>query len=98
MNITNEFGFSIVPWRHYRLTHVDGYMFVFPAGYQNSIVWRLPPDDMVDTTSYNAGVYGVRPQDWALITHEFVKRPNHVEVGGTYEGLDDIPTAEDPNL
>ena len=73
-------------------------MLVLPAGYEHSIVWLLPPDDMVDTTSYSAGVYAVRPQDWALITHEFVTTPDHVEVGGTFEGLNGVPTEVDPNL
>ena len=55
VNVTNEFGLSVVPWRHYRLTHLDGYMFVFPSGHQLSIVWRLPVQQEVDTFSYSAG-------------------------------------------
>ena len=91
MNVTNKFGSSQVPWRHYRLTHIDGYMFVFPSGYNHSIEWLLPVEHEVDTTHYSAGVYEVRPRDRAWITHSFVNTPDHVEVGGNYEGLDEFP-------
>ena len=43
VNVTNEFGSSLVPWRHYRLTHLDGYMCTMPSGYEHSLVWTLPP-------------------------------------------------------
>ena len=67
MNVTNEFGSSVVPWRHYRLTHLDGYMFVYPMGYDHSIVWLLSIEHSVDTTSYNAGIYGLRATDYSPI-------------------------------
>ena len=95
VNVTNEFGSSRVPWRHYRLTHLDGYMFVFPSGYDHSVVWLLPTEHEVDTTSYSAGVYGVRPDSRGWITHTFVITPNHIEVGGNYESEDQFPQNND---
>lgn len=42
VNVTNEFGRSEVPWRHYRLTHLDGYMFTMPDNHNYNITWLLP--------------------------------------------------------
>jgi len=41
--VTNEFGSSLVPWQHNRLTHRDGYMCTMPSGYEHSLVWTLLP-------------------------------------------------------
>ena len=100
MNVTNEFGNSIVPWRHYRLTHTDGYMFIFPSTYWLLIEWQLPDKSEVDVTSYNAGMYGLRPQDYVTISHKFVMLPDHVSLSGNHESTKhgEIPTANDANL
>ena len=42
MNVVNEFGSTLVPWQHYRLTHVDGYMFTMPDNQIFNITWLLP--------------------------------------------------------
>lgn len=81
VNVTNQFGLSVVPWRHYRLTHMDGYMTTLPSGYNHTIVWRLPAQQRVDTTFYNTGIYGLVPSDRVWIGHQFVMLPDHVEVG-----------------
>ncbi len=44
VNVSNEFGRTVVPWRHYRLTHMDGYMFTMPEGHLHAITWLLPTD------------------------------------------------------
>ena len=56
VNVTNEFGLSVVPWRHYRRTHMDGYMCTLPATYPHTIDWDLPIEHEVDTTFYSAGM------------------------------------------
>ena len=84
VNVTNEFGLSVVPWRHYRLTHIDGYMVTMPSGYPHRLVWNVDHEHRVDVTSYSAGVYAMRQQDHVMLTHEFVKAPDHVEIGGVY--------------
>jgi len=84
VNVTNEFGSSIVPWRHYRLTHVDGYMFTLPSTYDHTLVWMLPIEHNVDTMSYSAGMYSMRPEDYVILSHEFVQYPDHVSVGGNH--------------
>ena len=35
-------------------------------------------------TSYSAGVYAMREQDHVMLTHEFVKTTDHVEIGKVY--------------
>ena len=40
--VVNEFGSALVPWRHYRLTHLDGYMFTMPDNQLYNITWLLP--------------------------------------------------------
>ena len=57
VNVTNEFGLSVVPWRHYRRTHRNGYMCTLPATYPHTIVWDLPIEHEVDTTYYSAGMF-----------------------------------------
>ena len=57
VNVTNEFGLSVVPWRHYRRTHRNGYMCTLPATYPHTIVWDLPIEHEVDTTFYSAGMF-----------------------------------------
>lgn len=42
VNVSNEFGLTVVPWRHYRLTHLDGYMFTMPQDHIHTITWLLP--------------------------------------------------------
>ena len=42
VNVSNEFGMTTVPWQHYRLTHLDGYMMTVPQGYRHNVVWDLP--------------------------------------------------------
>ena len=100
VNVTNVFGGSVVPWRHYRLTHLDGYMFTMPSGHEHRIVWLLPDEHRVDTTSYSAGFYGMRESDYVWITHEFVMLPDHLDIGGNYEPTDhgEIPTVDDHTL
>ena len=100
MNVTNEFGGSIVPWRHYRLTHLDGYMFVMPSGYNHTLSWLLPEEHLVDTTFYVAGMYGLGQDDFVRITHEFVMLPDHMNVGGNYEPTEhgDVPLDDDAHL
>lgn len=55
VNVSNEFGVSHVPWRHYRRTHGDGYMCVLPATYPVNIAWNVPVEHEVDVTFYSAG-------------------------------------------
>ena len=100
VNVTNKFGNSIVPWRHYRLTHTDGYMFIFPSTYPLLIEWQLPDKYETDVTYYDAGMYGLRPQDYATISHKFVMLPDHVSLSGNYEPTQhgDVPTADDTDL
>ena len=57
VNVTNEFGTSVVPWRHYRRTHGRGYMCTLPSNYSYSVTWNLIPEHNVDTTFYSAGMY-----------------------------------------
>ena len=57
VNVTNEFGLSVVPWRNYRRTHVRGYMCTLPTTYPHTIVWDLSIEYEVDTTSYSAGMF-----------------------------------------
>lgn len=57
VNVTNEFGTSVVPWRHYRRTHGRGYMCTLPSTYSYSVTWNLIPEHDVDTTFYSAGMY-----------------------------------------
>lgn len=56
VNVTNEFGTSVVPWRHYRRTHGRGYMCTLPSAYPYSLTWNLTPEHNVDTTFYSAGM------------------------------------------
>ena len=54
----------------------------------------------VDTTFYNAGVYGVKPSSDLWISHGFVMLPDHVEVGHNYEDTEhgQVPLETDNNL
>ena len=40
--VVNEFGRALVPWRHYHLTHFNGYMFTIPDNQVYNITWLLP--------------------------------------------------------
>lgn len=40
--VDNEYGRALVPWRHYRLTHMDGYMFTMPDSQTYNITWLNP--------------------------------------------------------
>ena len=57
-------------------------------------MWDIDPQHQVDVTSYSAGVYAMRNEDHVMLTHVFVKTPDHVEIGGVYEanGRPVIPT------
>ena len=66
VNVTNEFGHSVVPWRHYRRTHGDGYMCTIPASYPHTMEWNLPIEHEVDITSYSAGKKNQK-QFWLII-------------------------------
>ena len=59
-------------------------MFTMPSGYPHQVVWDIDLEHRVDVTSYSAGVYAVRPEDYVMVTHEFVTTPDHIEVGGVY--------------
>ena len=59
-------------------------MVTMPSGYPHELVWDIDPEHRIDVTSYNAGVYAMRQQDHVMLTHEFVKEPDHVEIGGVY--------------
>ncbi len=54
----------------------------------------------VDTTFYNAGVYGVKPSSDLWIVYEFVMLPDHVEVGHNYQDTEhgEVPRETDNNL
>ena len=71
---------------HYNISHIDNM--------QSYAHLR------VDTTFYNAGVYGVMPSSDLWITHDFVMLPNHVEVGQNYEDTEHghVPLETDNNL
>ncbi len=71
-----------------------------PSGYDHKIVWVLPIDQEVDTTFYNAGMYGLRAEDYAWITHEFVQRPDHVNIGGNFKPTEhgNFPLSNDAHL
>ena len=43
-------------------------------------------------------MYGLRPQDYATITHHFVMVPDHVNIGGNRDDHGDVPTAMDSHL
>lgn len=100
VNVTNQFGSSVVPWRHYRLTHLDGYMFTLPSSYEHTLTWLLSSEHEVDISSYSAGLYGLRPVDYTAVTHNFVMLPDHVNVGGNHDPVlhGGQPTSDDPNL
>lgn len=98
VNVSNEFGSSIVPWRHYRLTHMDGYMFTMPSQYTYLITWQLPNNHLIDVMSYSAGLYSLRPSDYVVVGHDFVQSPDHVNIGGNREPEEDMVQYTDPNL
>lgn len=98
VNVTNTFGTSIIPWRHYRLTHMDGYMCTLPSTYQHKLTWLLSSSNVVDTTSYFAGLYSIRPEDFVILSHEFVQPPDHVSIAGNHYPIQDTPTSLDDTL
>ena len=79
---------------------MDGYMFIFPSTYPLHIEWLLPDKYKVDVTYYNAGMYGLRPQDYVTISHNFVMLPDHVSLSGNHfpTGHGTAPTVNDTNL
>lgn len=98
--VSNVYGSSMVPWRHYRLTHMDGYMCTLPSTYHHNLTWLLPAAHSVDVTSYSTGMYAIRPEDYVTLSHDFVMLPDHVSVGGDHEPIDtnDIPTVNSSTL
>ncbi len=98
VNVSNEFGSSIVPWRHYRLTHMDGYMLTMPSKYTYSLEWLLPSEHLVDVTSYSAGMYSMIPDEYAIVGHDFVQVPDHVNIAGNRDSNEQELDSADPNL
>ena len=79
---------------------MDGYMFTFPSTYHHSLIWQLPLTHIVDTMSYNAGIYSMREEDYVTLSHQFVQLPDHVSVGGNHYPTEDgePPDKEDSTL
>ena len=57
-------------------------MLTLPSTYTHNMQWLLPDQHKVDVSSYSAGLYSIRPQDYVILRHEFVQSPDHVNIGG----------------
>ncbi len=77
---------------------MDGYMLTLPSTYAHSFIWDLPIEHDIDTNSYSAGLYSLRPNDYIIITHNFVQIPDHVNIGGNHQPVESVVENLDPNL
>eukprot|EP00117_Sycon_ciliatum_P037364 scpid335/ scgid27970/ Fibrocystin-L; Polycystic kidney and hepatic disease 1-like protein 1 len=84
-------------WAHYRLTHVDGYMFNLVSGMHYTLDFNAFPDinDPADVESFNAGLYLVDKQDHVFIQQQIISPPDHFNIGDNHVDLGRQPTALD---
>eukprot|EP00735_Rhodelphis_limneticus_P009645 TRINITY_DN2840_c1_g2::TRINITY_DN2840_c1_g2_i1::g.6132::m.6132 TRINITY_DN2840_c1_g2::TRINITY_DN2840_c1_g2_i1::g.6132 ORF type:complete len:2077 (-),score=567.85,sp/Q86WI1/PKHL1_HUMAN/31.35/0.0,sp/Q86WI1/PKHL1_HUMAN/29.80/3e-30,G8/PF10162.4/8.7e-26,Beta_helix/PF13229.1/3.9,Beta_helix/PF13229.1/2.6,Beta_helix/PF13229.1/0.35,DUF1049/PF06305.6/0.19 TRINITY_DN2840_c1_g2_i1:1087-7215(-) len=78
--ISNVHGTTLIPWRHYRLTHMDGYMTTLPTLHEYE--WHFVTEDYnrLDPISWSGVLYQMLPDDW-LVTHmEFLQRADHFHI------------------
>ena len=81
MLFQNEHGSSLIPWQHYRLTHMDGYMVTLPSQNRHNLTYDLPSHLDTDATSFNAGMYNVQPRDAVILEAVYDTEPDHFKVG-----------------
>ena len=93
--IANRHGSTLIPWRHYRLTHMDGYMTTLVAGYEYNFTWQLPANVAVDVTAFSAGIYNMRVNDTVLLKMNFRTAPDHFRIGSVEIDLGRPPVPTD---
>ena len=73
-------------------------MLTLPSAYTYSFSWLLPTEHEVDVTSYSAGLYSLRPNDYVIVSHDFVQVPDHVNIAGNHQSQEEPVDGTDPNL
>ena len=79
--VSTENGSSVIPWRHKRLTHGDGYMLTLSSQQVYNVTYDVPPSISVDNTAYEAGLYDVPIGESIIIKTSFDTAPNHFKIG-----------------
>lgn len=73
-------------------------MLTMPSQYSYLFTWQLPNKYLIDVMSYSAGLYSLRPNDYVVVSHDFVQSPDHVNIGGNRESTKTLVQYSDPNL
>ena len=95
--MSNEHGSTLIPWRHYRLTHMDGYMLTLPSHRVHNLTYILPPSLDVDNTQFSAGLYNVPRNESVIIATFYDTAPNHFRVGSNRQDIGRPLTFSDPH-
>jgi plastocyanin len=95
--VANEHGSTLIPWRHYRLTHMDGYMLTLPSHRIHNLTYILPPSLDVDNTQFSAGLYNVPKNESVIIQTFYDTAPDHFRVGSNRKDIGRPLTFSDPH-
>lgn len=97
MFVSNKHGSTLIPWRHYRLTHMDGYMLTLPSRLVHNLTYNLPLSQDVDNTAFSAGLYNVPSNESVIIATFYDTAPDHFLVGSNRQDIGRKLTFSDPH-
>ena len=89
--VSNEYGTSVVPFKHKRLTHPDGWMALVLVNRVNTLLFENVSH--VTNISYQAGFYEIAPEDDIWIRHRFKQTPDFLRI---FEDQEMAETAQLP--
>ena len=88
--VSNDYGTSVVPFKHKRITHPDGWMALVLVNEVNTLLFENVSH--VTNISYEAGFYEIAPEDDLWIRHRFKQTPDFLRI------FEDQEMAETPQL
>lgn len=94
--VSNDYGTSVVPFKHKRITHPDGWMALVLVNEVNTLLFENVSH--VTNISYQAGFYEIAPEDDIWIRHRFFQTPDFLRIFEDQEMAETAQLPHRPNV
>ncbi|XP_056597030.1 fibrocystin-L-like [Triplophysa dalaica] len=72
--LTNSFGSSLLPFLQTMVSHSYGWMALVPSA--QAYNWQFERGSHITSMSYNAMIYGFKPENYIILNHNFTQAPD----------------------
>ncbi|KAA0710214.1 Fibrocystin-L Polycystic kidney and hepatic disease 1-like protein 1 [Triplophysa tibetana] len=76
--LANSFGSCELPFLEKMVTHTNGWMAMVPTS--QTYNWQFERGSQITNISYNAMIYGFKPENFVILNHNFTQTPDQFKI------------------